>query len=128
MLHFTFPVLHLPERQQCSRESWRSLAVGAPLVSIGHIGPTVTPRGRANCSVAVAALDARDDSSSGGGGTSLTISECADILHDAQLGDSISINGTTRCHLLRLGETPQIWAFSGPGPVRLGWRTRSRYR
>lgn len=35
-----------------------------------------------------------DDSSSGGGGTSLTISGCAEILDDASLGDSISINGT----------------------------------
>ncbi|KAK0288844.1 Riboflavin synthase alpha chain [Friedmanniomyces endolithicus] len=35
-----------------------------------------------------------DDSSSGGSGTSLTISSCASILTDAHLGDSISINGT----------------------------------
>lgn len=35
-----------------------------------------------------------DDSSSGGGGTSLTISGAADILGDCNLGDSISINGT----------------------------------
>ena len=31
---------------------------------------------------------------SGGGGTSLTISDCADILTDAHLGDSICVNGT----------------------------------
>ncbi|KAK4542612.1 hypothetical protein LTR36_006660 [Oleoguttula mirabilis] len=42
----------------------------------------------------VSHLVQHDDSSSGGGGTSLTISECADILDDAHLGDSISINGT----------------------------------
>ncbi|KAF7195450.1 Riboflavin synthase [Pseudocercospora fuligena] len=35
-----------------------------------------------------------DDSSSGGGGTSLTISGAAEILGDCNLGDSISINGT----------------------------------
>ena len=35
-----------------------------------------------------------DESSSGGGGTSLTISGCSEILDDAHLGDSISINGT----------------------------------
>ena len=35
-----------------------------------------------------------DDSESGGKGTSLTISGCAEILDDARLGDSISINGT----------------------------------
>ena len=40
------------------------------------------------------ALEKQDDTSSGGGGTSLTISNCADILTDAHLGDSISINGT----------------------------------
>nr|OQO18357.1 hypothetical protein B0A51_15654 [Rachicladosporium sp. CCFEE 5018] len=42
----------------------------------------------------VSRLVEHDDSSSGGGGTSLTISNCADILTDAHLGDSISINGT----------------------------------
>ncbi|KAK5130995.1 hypothetical protein LTR08_001407 [Meristemomyces frigidus] len=42
----------------------------------------------------VSRLVEHDESSSGGGGTSLTISDCADILGDAHLGDSISINGT----------------------------------
>lgn len=42
---------------------------------------------------AVTALDPQDDSSSGGGGTSLTISGCEEILTDAQLGDSIAVNG-----------------------------------
>ncbi|MCJ1394671.1 Riboflavin synthase alpha chain [Xylographa bjoerkii] len=42
----------------------------------------------------VSALETHDATSSGGGGTSLTISDCADILTDAHLGDSISINGT----------------------------------
>ncbi|MCJ1226618.1 Riboflavin synthase alpha chain [Toensbergia leucococca] len=42
----------------------------------------------------VSTLEKHDDTSSGGGGTSLTISDCADILTDAHLGDSISINGT----------------------------------
>ncbi|KAL2043908.1 hypothetical protein N7G274_003428 [Stereocaulon virgatum] len=40
----------------------------------------------------VTTLSHHDDSE--GGGTSLTISNCADILTDAHLGDSISINGT----------------------------------
>ncbi len=35
-----------------------------------------------------------DPSKSGGNGTSLTVSDCAEILTDAHLGDSISINGT----------------------------------
>ncbi|MCJ1396876.1 Riboflavin synthase alpha chain [Xylographa trunciseda] len=42
----------------------------------------------------VSALETHDATSSGGGGTSLTISDCAEILSDAHLGDSISINGT----------------------------------
>ncbi|KAH7077966.1 hypothetical protein BKA63DRAFT_509392 [Paraphoma chrysanthemicola] len=42
----------------------------------------------------VAALEALDKTASGGGGTSLTISDCADILGDAHNGDSISVNGT----------------------------------
>jgi len=39
-------------------------------------------------------LTSIDSTTSGGGGTSLTISECSPILDDAALGDSISINGT----------------------------------
>ncbi|KAK4983576.1 Riboflavin synthase alpha chain [Elasticomyces elasticus] len=42
----------------------------------------------------ITSLVSHDDSASGGKGTSLTISNCADILTDAHLGDSISINGT----------------------------------
>ncbi|KAF1842541.1 Lumazine-binding protein [Cucurbitaria berberidis CBS 394.84] len=41
----------------------------------------------------VASLEELDKSASGGGGTSLTIS-ASDILGDAHLGDSISVNGT----------------------------------
>ncbi|KAI9844509.1 MAG: Riboflavin synthase alpha chain, partial [Thelocarpon superellum] len=36
----------------------------------------------------------KDESVTGGGGTSLTIAEASDVLGDAHLGDSISINGT----------------------------------
>lgn len=42
----------------------------------------------------VTALEELDESKSGGGGTSLTISDCAFILDDAHLGDSINVNGT----------------------------------
>ncbi|KAF3892887.1 Alpha subunit of riboflavin synthase [Trichophyton interdigitale] len=42
----------------------------------------------------VTALDPQDNSSTGGGGTSLTISDCAEILTDTKLGDSICVNGT----------------------------------
>ena len=44
---------------------------------------------------AVTSLEKQDDTAAGGGGTSLTISDCAEILTDAHLGDSISINGTS---------------------------------
>ncbi|MCJ1438478.1 Riboflavin synthase alpha chain [Xylographa pallens] len=40
----------------------------------------------------VSALETHDATASGGGGTSLTISDCGPILDDAHLGDSISIN------------------------------------
>src|SRR6201999_2755935 len=42
----------------------------------------------------VSSLVALDPSTSGGNGTSLAISDCASILADAALGDSISVNGT----------------------------------
>ena len=44
-------------------------------------------------SAAVTFLEPLDTSSSGGGGTSLTISNCEEILTDVHLGDSISVNG-----------------------------------
>lgn len=43
--------------------------------------------------LAVTALEPLDTSTSGGGGTSLTISDCEEILTDAHLGDSIAVNG-----------------------------------
>jgi len=43
--------------------------------------------------LAVTALTKLDPSTSGGNGTSLTISDCASILGDAALGDSICVNG-----------------------------------
>ncbi|WPG99026.1 Hypothetical protein R9X50_00183100 [Acrodontium crateriforme] len=42
----------------------------------------------------VSALVQHDSTASGGGGTSLTISNCSEILDDCHLGDSISVNGT----------------------------------
>ncbi|RAO64837.1 uncharacterized protein BHQ10_000849 [Talaromyces amestolkiae] len=42
----------------------------------------------------VTSLEPLDTSASGGGGTSLTIGNCAEILGDAHLGDSIAVNGT----------------------------------
>lgn len=54
---------------------------------------------------AVSALEKQDDSTSGGGGTSLTISGAEEILGDAHLGDSIGVNGQPG-HLLAALETP----------------------
>lgn len=42
---------------------------------------------------AVTSLEPLDTSASGGGGTSLTIGNCAEILRDVHLGDSIAVNG-----------------------------------
>ncbi|KAI9783558.1 MAG: Riboflavin synthase alpha chain [Geoglossum umbratile] len=42
----------------------------------------------------VSAVTENDTSPGGGGGTSLTISDAGEILGDARLGDSISVNGT----------------------------------
>lgn len=48
---------------------------------------------RADHVLAVTSLEPLDTTASGGGGTSLTISDCEEILTDAHLGDSISVNG-----------------------------------
>lgn len=50
--------------------------------------------GIVECIGTVSALDKHDDTADGGGGTSLTISDAENILGDAKLGDSISVNGT----------------------------------
>ncbi|KAI9689943.1 MAG: Riboflavin synthase alpha chain [Bathelium mastoideum] len=42
----------------------------------------------------VSVLEKQDDTTSGGGGTSLTIAVDEEILGDAHVGDSISVNGT----------------------------------
>ncbi|KAF2271798.1 riboflavin synthase alpha chain [Westerdykella ornata] len=42
----------------------------------------------------VAALEELDQTATGGGGTSLTISDAQGILEDVHLGDSIAVNGT----------------------------------
>lgn len=43
---------------------------------------------------AVAAYTEFDATESGGNGVSLTVTDCAEILHDCHLGDSIAVNGT----------------------------------
>ncbi|KAJ6024890.1 hypothetical protein N7540_005687 [Penicillium herquei] len=63
----------------------------------------------------VSALEALDASSSGGGGTSLTISDCEEILGDAHLGDSISVNGTC----LTVTAFDKTWFKVGVAPETL---------
>ncbi|KAJ5083706.1 hypothetical protein N7456_013133 [Penicillium angulare] len=63
----------------------------------------------------VTALEPLDTSSSGGGGTSLTISDCEEILGDAHLGDSISVNGTC----LTVTAFDKTWFKVGVAPETL---------
>ncbi|OQD75133.1 hypothetical protein PENDEC_c008G00357 [Penicillium decumbens] len=63
----------------------------------------------------VTALEPLDTTSSGGGGTSLTISDCEEILSDAHLGDSISVNGTC----LTVTAFDKTWFKVGVAPETL---------
>ncbi|EYE99384.1 riboflavin synthase [Aspergillus ruber CBS 135680] len=63
----------------------------------------------------VTALEPLDTSSSGGGGTSLTISNCEEILADAHLGDSIAVNGTC----LTVTAFDRTWFKVGVAPETL---------
>ncbi|EXJ82922.1 riboflavin synthase, alpha subunit [Capronia epimyces CBS 606.96] len=64
----------------------------------------------------VTALTSLDPSLSGGNGTSLTISDCASILTDAQAGDSISVNGT--CLTVTEFDGPSFKAGVAPETLR----------
>jgi riboflavin synthase len=66
---------------------------------------------------AVSRLEKQDDTSSGGGGTSLTISDAASILDDCQLGDSISVNGT--CLTVTEFDKEKGWFKVGVSPETL---------
>ncbi|KAL1857132.1 Riboflavin synthase alpha chain [Paecilomyces lecythidis] len=63
----------------------------------------------------VTSLEPLDTSASGGGGTSLTISDCEEILTDAHLGDSISVNGTC----LTVTSFDKTWFKVGVAPETL---------
>ncbi|KAL5358011.1 hypothetical protein BJX96DRAFT_145762 [Aspergillus floccosus] len=63
----------------------------------------------------VVSLEPLDTSSSGGGGTSLTISNCEEILTDAHLGDSIAVNGTC----LTVTAFDKTWFKVGVAPETL---------
>ena len=76
--------------------------------------------------LAVTSLVQQDDTSSGGGGTSLTISDCAEILTDANLGDSISINGTCLtvtefdASSFKVGVSPETLRLTNLGSLKEG--------
>ncbi|PLN81329.1 Lumazine-binding protein [Aspergillus taichungensis] len=66
----------------------------------------------------VSSLEPLDTSASGGGGTSLTISNCEEILGDVHLGDSISVNGT--CLTVTAFDTAsKTWFKVGVAPETL---------
>ncbi|KMU71807.1 riboflavin synthase alpha chain [Coccidioides immitis RMSCC 3703] len=76
----------------------------------------------------VTALEPQDDTASGGGGTSLTISDCAEILTDAQLGDSICVNGacltitTFDSSSFKVGVAPETLRRTNLGSLTSGSR------
>ncbi|KAL1971239.1 hypothetical protein VTN77DRAFT_191 [Rasamsonia byssochlamydoides] len=76
----------------------------------------------------VTSLDPLDTSASGGGGTSLTISDCAEILTDAHLGDSISVNGTCLTitafdkNWFKVGVAPETLRRTNLGSLKPGSR------
>ncbi|KKK17525.1 hypothetical protein P175DRAFT_0505245 [Aspergillus ochraceoroseus IBT 24754] len=63
----------------------------------------------------VSSLEPLDTSVSGGGGTSLTITDCEEILTDVHLGDSISVNGTC----LTVTAFDKTWFKVGVAPETL---------
>ncbi|KAL4946848.1 hypothetical protein BDV06DRAFT_181653 [Aspergillus oleicola] len=65
----------------------------------------------------VSSLEPLDTTASGGGGTSLTITDCEDILTDVQLGDSISVNGA--CLTVTAFPETKTWFKVGVAPETL---------
>ncbi|EXJ57409.1 riboflavin synthase, alpha subunit [Cladophialophora yegresii CBS 114405] len=78
----------------------------------------------------VSSLVPLDPSTSGGNGTSLTISDCSSILTDAALGDSISVNGTcltvteldSSRHRFKVGVAPETLRRTNLGGLKEGSR------
>jgi len=74
----------------------------------------------------VSSLVRLDESSSGGGGTSLTISSAASILDDVHLGDSISVNGTCltvtefTADSFKVGVSPETLRRTNLGQLAVG--------
>ncbi|KAL4963575.1 riboflavin synthase [Aspergillus stella-maris] len=65
----------------------------------------------------VSSLEPLDTTASGGGGTSLTITDCESILTDVQLGDSISVNGA--CLTVTAYPPEKTWFKVGVAPETL---------
>jgi len=78
------------------------------------------------CLPVVSALVPLDESSAGGGGTSLTISGAVSILDDVHLGDSISVNGTCltvtefTSDAFKVGLAPETLRRTNLGSLRTG--------
>ncbi|KIW93956.1 riboflavin synthase, alpha subunit [Cladophialophora bantiana CBS 173.52] len=76
----------------------------------------------------VTSLVALDPSTSGGNGTSLTISDCGSILSDAALGDSICVNGTCLtvtefdASSFKVGVAPETLRRTNLGSLKQGSR------
>lgn len=76
----------------------------------------------------ISSLQSLDPTSSGGNGTSLTISDCPDILGDAHLGDSISVNGTCLtitefdAQSFKVGVAPETLRRTNLGRLKQGSR------
>lgn len=74
----------------------------------------------------VSSLEKQDDTASGGGGTSLTISGAEEILGDCHLGDSIAVNGTclTVTHFdkssFKVGVAPETLRRTNLGALKQG--------
>lgn len=74
----------------------------------------------------MSALVPLDDSQTGGGGTSLTISDAAEILTDVHLGDSISVNGTCltvtefTSDTFKVGVAPETLRRTNLGELKTG--------
>ncbi|KAF8541886.1 riboflavin synthase alpha chain [Trichophaea hybrida] len=74
----------------------------------------------------VSSLVHLDDSSTGGGGTSLTISNAECILDDVHLGDSIAINGTCLTvteftkDIFKVGVAPETLRRTNLGDLKVG--------
>ncbi|CEH13080.1 Riboflavin synthase alpha chain [Ceraceosorus bombacis] len=69
----------------------------------------------------IVAVKEKDDGQGGGGGYSLIIAGCADILDDCHIGDSIAVNGTCLTVTAFDAERASPEAQHGASPPQKGW-------